>query len=155
MENKSVAAQPSPHAASDEIKMFHGFSLKYEKAKRLLFLFTFIVVMHFGFLNMSNNSIYFFALFPMNFFFPTGLIEIPSLLFRQPVQNHFYLIDSPIGQVIAFFGWSIYFCIAFVGTKTKSRILFVALYILFFLLLLGNISGCISQLEFFPRNPYL
>jgi len=139
----------------DEINTHQNFNSKSETAKRLLFLFTFIITVHFVFLALSNNGIWFFGLFPWNLLFPVGLIEIPSILFHQPTQDRFYLISSPIGIIIAFWGWVMYFCIAIVGIKTQKRFLFVVVYILFILLLLGNISGCVNQTHFFPKVPGL
>jgi hypothetical protein len=133
--------------------------------KLLMFLLAIVGV---AIANIGNNGVlfefiqFFFHKFPSNlidslfyfYSFPVGLIEIPNLIYLSLPKEHLILVLPPYCIIIATVGWFIYYRIILFGIKIKNQFVFVIVYILFVLLLLGNLSGYTIQTSFFGAFNY-
>lgn len=98
----------------------------------------------------SLNS--FYDLLVELYYFPLGVLEALNISFLG-LSNMYYgfllfLWISGGGLLVASAGWFIYYRIIRFGTKIKSNYVFVIFYIIFILLLLGNMAGCTAQHSF-------
>jgi len=95
---------------------------------------------------LSNGVLYFFWLVLL---FPVGMLAIPYLLLSQPLTDtQIKLIMPPLGWIIGLVGWIAYFAIMHAGVKAKKPVVFIVLYVLFLLLLFGNVAGCTAQISY-------
>jgi hypothetical protein len=129
-----------------------------ETAKILMFSIAIIVsatnIGDEGFLGFIKSVIH---EFPSNLFsdivlflfFPFGIIAIPDIFFPKLFhQDYLALFLSPFSIIIAAVGWFVYYRIALFGAKIKNLPVFIIVYILFIVLLLGNLAGCTLQISF-------
>jgi hypothetical protein len=114
-----------------------------------------------------SNKWYCLSMLPYFAFFPMGMYEIPGIIFQKIGFSEYFsaniiprntlneIINFPpisaLIMLLPFFaiiiGWFIYFRLMMFGAKVKNPFIFAIIYFLFILLLLGNISGCTSQLS--------
>jgi hypothetical protein len=101
---------------------------------------------------LSKNVLWRFSLFAITFLigviFSTGTFEamyvLPYAMYVFPAGLIAVLIQNftDIPRWSLFAGWTIYIGASLVGILAKSRYIFVAIYIIFILLLITNVIGC-------------
>jgi hypothetical protein len=95
---------------------------------------------------------YLLVALPVYSLFPVGMLAIPYLFLSRPFPDgQARLIMSAPGVLIVLAGWSVYFLIIRFGVKAKKTAIFVVIYILFLLLLFGNVAGCTLQQTLFGK----
>jgi len=116
----------------------------------------FLVVLFAAVLYMGDGDIMFlFSGAPFFLLFPAGMLAIPYLLLSQPIPNdQINLIMPPQVVLIALLGWYVYFLLMRFGVKAKKPLIFVAIYILFLLLVFGNVAGCTAQMVIVNKLPF-
>ena len=114
-----------------------------EIVRVILFLTAFLAaVFYLG----GSMLLYLLIALPIISLFPVGMLAIPYLLLSQPLTDtQIKLIMPPLGWIIGLVGWIAYFAIMHAGVKAKKTAIFVVIYILFLLLLFGNVAGCTLQ----------
>jgi len=91
---------------------------------------------------------------PAYILLPLGMLAIPAWLHSDVLQQDYLnVLISPLAVMTVMFGWFVYFLIIRFGVKAKKPAVFVVIYILFLLLLLGNAAGCTLQRELLHKFP--
>ena len=135
-----------------KFKLFVSFlnNHRREIARVTLFLAAFLAAFFVVAFYMGGGAaFYLLILLPINFLFPVGMLALPYRLLSQPLpEEHIKLIMPPLGWIIGLVGWIGYFLIIHFGIKAKKPVVFIVLYVLFLLLLFGNVAGCTAQISY-------